>query len=287
MPVALPHGPCLHSNYELAPKSPIPLHFRPLDGVEYKVSSGDTFASLAAFASMNVWDLIRFNYQTSNPKEVNWYLHHRTGCKSPDWDMKNFKFDDLDDPGVIYFPKTAYDRLLDAGLKPKKFYSEEDFYRVPGRIRNFAQVFRTVTCWAIGTSMMMSWKDPYLDNVEEALKTVGEKWWKRFDKNQALDDFDMTTFTAAAGLKRGGVLETPEMWMWAIRTLGPLMLRRPSAEGFVHWVVVTGYHVEPPYSFKVRFTESSNGASRELDWEILTNGMKRDAGVLPAMYHWG
>jgi hypothetical protein len=45
--VALPHGDCLHTNYEKPPLSPLPRGFRPLNGVEYKVSSGETFESLA------------------------------------------------------------------------------------------------------------------------------------------------------------------------------------------------------------------------------------------------
>jgi hypothetical protein len=286
MATAAPFGSCLHSTYETPPKSVVPAWFRPLNGVPYKVASGDTFASLAAFGSMNVWDLIYFNYQTKDPREVNWYLHHRTGCKTQDWDAKNFKFDDLDDPGVIYIPQKAYERMLDAGLKPAKFYDEEEQFRVRGRVPTYSQNFKTVTCWAIAGSMMLSWRNPYLTSVNEALNSVGSKWWDRYDANQGLEDPEMHEFTSRAGLSRGGLLDTPDMWVWMLNKFGPLMVIRPSAPGYVHWVVVTGYHIVPTSTFNLYYTEPSNGAHKETDWSNLTNDAKRASGALPAMYYW-
>jgi hypothetical protein len=235
---------------------------------------------------MNVWDLIRFNYQTSDPREVNWYLHHRTGCKTADWDGKNFKFDDSDDPGIIHIPPYAYDRMLETGLKPKKFYSEEEVFRVPGYMRTFSQNFKNVTCWAIAGSMMISWKNPYLVSVAEALDSLGGPWRSKFDDKSALDDDEMRRFTSAARLSRGGLLDTPEMRVWALDTLGPLMVVQSSMPGYVHWIVVNGYHIEPPSSFRLSYIEPSNGTSRKQYWETITSACKSAQGSLPAMYYW-
>lgn len=286
MATSPPHGPCLHSDFEKAPASPLPSNFRPLDGVEYKVASGDSFASLAAFASMNAWDLIRFNYQTSNPCEVNWYLHHRTGCKTQDWDFQNFKFDDSDEPGVIFIPKSAYKRMIEAGVKPKKFFSEADTFRVPGHVRTFSQGLLDRTCWAVASSAMICWKRFHLTTLPEALESVGAKWLKKFEDNIALSDPDMHAFTAAAGLHRGGLLDTQDLWIWALRNFGPLMVIQTSAPGYVHWILVTGYEIIPPLTLRLHYTESANGSKRTKDWESIANEAKRAEGSLPAMYYW-
>ena len=56
------------------------------------VTEGD-FAKIAKDAKRgHVWDIIIFNFQTEDPREVNWYLHHALGC----WmskDNMNFSFE--------------------------------------------------------------------------------------------------------------------------------------------------------------------------------------------------
>lgn len=286
MPAHPPHGPCLESRFEHSPKSPLPTSYRPLDGVEFKVSSGDTFASLAAFGSINVWDLIRFNYQTSDPREVNWYLHHRTGCKTKDWDDRNYKFDDSDDPGIIFIPTSAYKRMLAAGYEPKRFFSEDSTYRVHGNIRNFSPGMRAETCWAVAGATMIAWKRFELSTLKEALAWAGDKWVKRFEDDIALPDPELLQFGSDAGLNRGGLLDTPDLWIWALKKFGPLMVIQSSAPGYVHWVVVVGYRVTPPSTLELSYVETGNASRRYKDWESMTLSAKRAEGVLPAMFYY-
>jgi hypothetical protein len=76
------------------------------DAVKHKeVKPGplDTFWDLAAEVDrQNPWDIIIYNFETEQPLEVNWYLHHAVGCWKSD-DGQNFSFRRAD-PGVLYLP---------------------------------------------------------------------------------------------------------------------------------------------------------------------------------------
>lgn len=48
-------------------------------------------------------DLIEYNFRTRDPKEVNWYLYNKVGCRES-YDRKNYAFSSSDQPGVIYLP---------------------------------------------------------------------------------------------------------------------------------------------------------------------------------------
>jgi len=63
----------------------------------------DTWESVARQYNLDVHQLIYFNFNTNNPKEVNWYLHTYIGCNTPspsgwNWTFKGAK------PGIIYIP---------------------------------------------------------------------------------------------------------------------------------------------------------------------------------------
>jgi hypothetical protein len=59
---------------EKAPRHPLPAGFRPVGGSPYKVTDRDDWISVAKEHSIDVKDLIHFNFQTNIPEEVNWYL---------------------------------------------------------------------------------------------------------------------------------------------------------------------------------------------------------------------
>lgn len=71
-----------------------------------------SFWSLAnACDRKNPWDIIIYNFNTEEPKEVNWYLHHAVGCWTSS-DSRNFAFDyartaDSKD-GLIYIPSPGW-----------------------------------------------------------------------------------------------------------------------------------------------------------------------------------
>lgn len=62
----------------------------------------------AGFGVPDVWDLIWFNFRTTDPREVNFYLHRYVGCWQSN-DAKNFSFMGAE-PGVIFIPPWGYKR---------------------------------------------------------------------------------------------------------------------------------------------------------------------------------
>lgn len=71
----------------------------------HRVKDGDNWWSLQSqYGFADVWDLIRFNFGTEKPSEVNWCLKHFVGCVKETKDKKNFCFSSKANPGVIYIP---------------------------------------------------------------------------------------------------------------------------------------------------------------------------------------
>jgi hypothetical protein len=64
----------------------------------------EDWGSVARKFGVDVDDLIFFNFMTNNPDEVNWYLHHHTGCNKPSPSGNNWMFSNSANPGVIYIP---------------------------------------------------------------------------------------------------------------------------------------------------------------------------------------
>jgi hypothetical protein len=62
--------------------------------------------------------LIDFNFRTTNPAEVNWYLHYHVGCNQPSHDGYNWKFSSKDKPGIIYLPPPAKFTRIDLPQLP-------------------------------------------------------------------------------------------------------------------------------------------------------------------------
>jgi hypothetical protein len=58
---------------------------------EYAVLDSDDWWKIAAREHMDVWDLIKFNFQTHVPEEVNWYLRELVGCRHSK-DGRNYAF---------------------------------------------------------------------------------------------------------------------------------------------------------------------------------------------------
>ena len=92
------------------PGSPVARDFRPVGGNKHKVSSTDSWVSLAKEKQMSPWELIRYNYPglPKNDKEaaleVNWYLQEYVGCKKLTPDNKNYCFSSDASPGEIWLP---------------------------------------------------------------------------------------------------------------------------------------------------------------------------------------
>jgi hypothetical protein len=85
------------------PRPTLPPDYRPPGGVRYRVRNGDNWISVAANLGMDPKSLIFFNFHTTEPKFVNYYLKHNVGCTVVSPDGKNYSFRDAS-PGVIYIP---------------------------------------------------------------------------------------------------------------------------------------------------------------------------------------
>jgi hypothetical protein len=82
---------------------PLPKDYRPQNGTPYKVQDGDDWVKIAKRRGIKVWELIYFNFKTTNPREVNFYLERNVGCpEAPD--KKNYMFSSSSAPGIIYIP---------------------------------------------------------------------------------------------------------------------------------------------------------------------------------------
>ncbi|MFX0196153.1 MAG: hypothetical protein ACFFCW_08525 [Candidatus Hodarchaeota archaeon] len=71
---------------------------------EHKVKTGESIKSLAEEADLTWQKLAKFNWDTDVPKEINDHLRDDVGCTVKTPDGNNYKFDDSDDPGIIYIP---------------------------------------------------------------------------------------------------------------------------------------------------------------------------------------
>lgn len=247
--------------------------------------SGESFELISIFASMRRSDLIKYNYQTTDRKEVNWYMRNRAGCQKKDWDGTTYVFRASDDPGIIYIPMAGYKSLIANGKVPPYFFLEDSLFEVPGKVRVFIQFTKTTTCWAVAGAMMNTWKHPMYTTLQQSLDAIGEKWRKKYEGNVALPDDDMHQFARDANLSRGGLLDSPEMWIWFLEKFGPVMVIQTSAEGYVHWILVTGYRQTEPITFELYTIDPANGAKRYQDWSVITDDAKRAKGSLPAMYY--
>jgi hypothetical protein len=71
----------------------------------------DSWATLAAECGRSdPWDIIRFNFATTNPREVNWYLANWVGCTVVSADGKNLRFGttNIGKKLQIYIPRPGW-----------------------------------------------------------------------------------------------------------------------------------------------------------------------------------
>jgi hypothetical protein len=92
--------------------SPLPtdLSYVPADSTPYRVTNSDSWYSLAErpdvkASGMSASDLCYFNFKTTKPSEINWYLYNKVGCRTSTKSGKNFMFSNGDSPGIVYLPK--------------------------------------------------------------------------------------------------------------------------------------------------------------------------------------
>lgn len=103
---------------ERRPASTTPATFPPKNGTSYKVRSGDTWGTIASANGLSALDLIKFNFGTTVPAEVNWCLRTWIGCRRTTFDKKNWIFSDDANPGLIFVPAKTGASPAPASPKP-------------------------------------------------------------------------------------------------------------------------------------------------------------------------
>lgn len=113
--------------HETPPARPLPIGVRP--GRPHRVDDNQDWDFVSRLFNVPVREIIANNCgPNATPQEINWYLHHRVGCKEHK-DRKNWIFSRSADPGIIYIPpagtvpastqnpqvKTLYDGPKDLG----------------------------------------------------------------------------------------------------------------------------------------------------------------------------
>jgi hypothetical protein len=82
----------------------VPSEWPPETGREYPVLDTDDWWKIAAREHIDPWVLILFNFDTTVPEEVNWYLRELVGCRHTK-DGRNYTFFNADkSKGKIYLP---------------------------------------------------------------------------------------------------------------------------------------------------------------------------------------
>jgi hypothetical protein len=69
----------------------------------------EDWGTVARKFNFDVQELIRFNFMTNDPDEVNWYLHYHTGCNKVSPSGNNWMFSNSAKPGLIYIPNAKID----------------------------------------------------------------------------------------------------------------------------------------------------------------------------------
>jgi hypothetical protein len=99
----------------VAMPNPLPssLDYKPPLGKPFKVGDNDSWWTLAdrpevKSVRMSASELCYFNFLTHRPAEINWYLHHKVGCRRATFDGKNYRFSGADRPGIVYLPQVGH-----------------------------------------------------------------------------------------------------------------------------------------------------------------------------------
>src|SRR5262245_20967616 len=71
-------------------------------------------------------------------------------------------------------------------------------YKVPGQVPEFTQ--EGPTCWAAAGAMMISWRNPMLKTISEAIATTGEHYSVLLRMKSTLLNSQFAAFFQKAGL---------------------------------------------------------------------------------------
>ena len=106
------------------------LNYVPPNGELHPVTAKDDWWKLAALPKvqgakpgMTALELCRFNFQTTDPAEINWYLRNKAGCTQTTPDKKNYRFAGGE---KIYIPTKG--NTLPAGRELPSFLKVQQWF---------------------------------------------------------------------------------------------------------------------------------------------------------------
>ncbi|MEZ6063463.1 MAG: papain-like cysteine protease family protein [Planctomycetaceae bacterium] len=250
-----PHLPPLDSSFERAPSRPLPENYAPFDGIQYKVTNTDTIANIASRGGRSAKFVMDYAFGTHDPREVNWYLRNRVGCKAYGPKKQNFAFSDAADPGLIWLPRQVYTRLTE---KPKPTAHR---YDTPGIYPRYRQKTSNV-CWGAAVANIYDWKKRKpRRRVTEALTEIGLQWGFLYETGSYMTGPTFRSLAKDAGLRphaTGDFLQD-DYWMSTIKSRGQMLMLQSAYGAWTHWIVITGYEVQADGKLTVIYVDPGDG----------------------------
>lgn len=132
----------LRRHQELPPPDPVPKnHNRDKASEIHRIKDGEDWYRVAEIYDVDVMELIAFNFDTTVPEYVNWYLRSYVGCDKSDDGGNNWAFSssaesnsDITSPrkGLIFIPPFIFE---DDVITVRPAHDDEDrFNRLVGRM---------------------------------------------------------------------------------------------------------------------------------------------------------
>jgi Papain-like cysteine protease AvrRpt2 len=254
-----PHLPALAPEYEREPAHKMPEWFQPLNGIQYKVQDGDSLAGIARNGRIPPDTLLQYSFGTTDPREVNWHLRNRVGCKvyAPKVQgvNKNFSFSTSADPGLIWLPDFVYRRIT---AKPKPAAHK---YSTPGNIPRYYQKSGNV-CWGAAVANIYDWKKRVpRRTATRALAEIGWTWAALYTAGNYIQGPQFKELASDAGLKPFpiGDFRDDQAWMDTIRWRGPLLILQKAYGTWTHWIVISGYEYDSSGRLWINYVDVADG----------------------------
>ena len=158
---------------EVAPAAPVGLYYRPPHSLIHRLSDGEHWGSLAARYKVDARTLMQQNFKTTDPYQINWYLHHYVKCDLPTPDRYNWRFSTSSRhgggprAGVLYITPNWYALLGAAKLLSAKWLAATlQSALVPG-----ATVSNSKVVWIKGSDL--GWDHAFYPQFNHSLKLQG------------------------------------------------------------------------------------------------------------------
>ena len=269
-----PHLPPLPSDYE---REPARLHhlFSDFPGdiasthVRYFVKTGDTLENIAYRCNVTSHALLDECFGTRDPREVNWYLRTKVGCKELGPQGKNYKFTSDADPGAIFLPNRLYQTLSDNTVKPviRPF-------RIHGRLPRYTQGVNG--CWGAAVANLYDYNLGQSGRaVVDVLREFDPAAAEKYVDEASIDGPEASRIFRNARLKplslekifgpehytdedRFTALNQDSLLADFIFANAPFAMLQYAYGNWTHWVLIVGYKIDAG-TFRVIYFDPGKG----------------------------